>query len=266
MLLIDNHVHAGDKYGPVENVLKEMDANGVTHAVIVQHMGQYNNTYLREVLDRYPDRFWAVCMVDPTLPDAAKTLKTLLKTEKFHGVRLSASTLAKRHDLWYMAAECYGVISVNGLQPRDAGQVYRLKEFLDDNPNAKLKIEHLGHPDPTMPPPYPTYQRVMELAEYKNVYLQVSSPYTHSQQEYPYEDMDAFVEIAKKHFGPWRLLWGSCFPPVQNFMTYAQSLAWLDTLCFDEKQKTAILQNNPVRLWDPKKRKIGDVDLTESSK
>ena len=263
MLLIDNHIHAGDKYGPVEKAVEVMDANGVSHAVIVQHMGQYNNHYLVECIERYPGRFWAVGMVDLELPDAPKTLKALLKKDKLHGVRLPAVSLSKRPDVWEMAAECYGVISVTGLQPNDAGQVYRMRQLLDDYPSAKIKIEHLGHPDPGMAPPYPTYTRVMELAEYKNVYVQLSSPYTHSKEEYPYADMLPFVEILRKHFGPWRLLWGSCYPPVETFMTYTQSLEWLDTLGFDDKQKAAILVNNPVRLWDPRKKVIGDVDLTE---
>jgi predicted TIM-barrel fold metal-dependent hydrolase len=262
MLLIDNHVHAGDKYGPVEKVIETMDAHGVTHAAIVQHMGQYNNTYLVESITKYPNRFWAVGMVDLELPDAPKTLRHWLRKEKLHGVRLPASSLSKRPDVWDAAAENRGVISVSGLQPRDAGQVYRMKQFLDENPTAKIKIEHLGHPDPTLPPPYPTYLRIMELAEYKNVYLQLSSPYSHSEGAFPYEDMAVFAQIAKKHFGPWRLLWGSCYPPVEKFMTYKQSLDWLDTLGFDDKQRTAILQNNPVRLWDPQKRVVGDVDLT----
>lgn len=262
MLLIDNHVHAGDKYGPVENVLDAMDALGVTHAAIVQHMGQYNNTYLVECLEKYPNKFWGVCLVDLELPDAPKTLKNWLRVEKLHGVRLPAASLSKRPDVWEAALENRGVISVSGLQPHDAGQVYRMKQFLEDYPNARIKIEHFGHPDPSLPPPYPTYLRIMELSEYKNVYLQLSSPNAHSQQEYPYEDMAVFAEIAKKHFGPWRLIWGSSYPPVERFMTYKQSLEWLDTLGFDEKQRTTILQNNPVRLWDPQKKVVGDVDLT----
>ena len=263
MVLIDNHVHAGDKYGPVENVIAQMDALGVTHAVIVQHMGQYNNSYLVECLERYPDRFWAVGMVDLQLPDAPRTLKRWLKREKLHGVRLPAASLSRRPDVWEMAAECYGVISVAGLQPRDMGQIYRLKEFLDENPRAKVKLEHLAHPDPTEPKPYVTYSRVMELSAYKNVYMQISSPYTHSEDAYPYEDMLRCVEMAKKHFGPWRLIWGSCYPPVENFMTYRQALEWVDTLGFNEAQRNALFQKNPVRLWDPRKKKVGGAEQDE---
>jgi len=256
MLLIDTHVHTGDKYGVVEDVLERMDANGVTHAVIVQHMGQCNNSYLVECLESYPDRFWAVGMVDLVEPDAPKTLKMWLKKKKLHGVRLPAVSLSRRPDVWEMAAECHAVISVAGLLPRDMGQITRLKDFLEKFPRARLKIEHIGHPDPSEPPPFITYQRIMELSEYKNVYLQLSSPYTHSADDYPYADMLPYIELAKKHFGPWRLVWGSCFPPVEKFMTYRQSLEWLDTLGFNEAQRAAVLSRNPVRLWDPQKKKV----------
>ena len=257
MPLIDNHIHAGDKYGPVENAIEKMDSLGVAHAVIVQHVGQYNNSYLAQCLERYPSRFWIVAMVDLALPDAPKTLNTVLKKDKLDGVRLPAASLSRRPDVWDMAVECRGVISVMGLQPRDLGQIERLKKFLDDNPKARMKIEHLGHPDPAEPPPYITYQRVMELASHKGVYLQLSAPYTHTKKGYPYEDMLPFVEMAKKQFGPFHLIWGSSYPPVEMYMTYAQSLAWVDTLGLTEFQKNEVLWGNAVRLWDPRKKKVG---------
>lgn len=257
MPLIDNHIHAGDKYGPVESAIEKMDALGITHAVIVQHMGQYNNTYLAQCLEKYPERFWIVTMVDLALPDAPKTLRHWLKDEKLHGVRLPAMSLSRRPDVWDMAIECRGVISVMGLQPRDLGQVERLKTFLEANPKARIKIEHLGHPDPAEPPPYITYQRVMELANYGGVYLQLSALYTHSKNRYPYEDMMPFVEMAKKHFGPYRLVWGSSYPPVEMYMTYAQALEWVDTLGLSDFQKKVTLSDNAVRLWDPRRKKVG---------
>jgi L-fuconolactonase len=256
MLLIDNHVHAGDKYGPVEDIIKNMDDHGVTHAVIVQHMGQYNNSYLVECLDRYPDRLWAACMVDLSLPDAPKTLKNWLKQEGLHGVRLPAMTLSRRPDVWEAAAANHGVISVAGLHGRDMGQIHRLKEFLEDFPRARLKLEHMAHPDPTMPPPYITYSRVMELAEYKNVYLQLTPPYAHSKQPYPYDDMKPFLDMARKHFGPYRLLWGSAFPSSERFIGYDQTIKWLDTLELSDFQREQIVSLNALRLWDPRKKKV----------
>lgn len=257
MPIIDCHVHAGDKYGPVGNVIAQMDAAGISHAAIVQHMGQNNNTYLQHCLEEHPDRFWGICMVDLTLSNAPKTLRTELKDNGLHGVRLPAMSLSRRPDVWEMAVECKGVISVLGLQPHDLGQIERLRAFLEKNPNARLKIEHLGYPEPSEPPPYATFQRVMGLSEFKGVFLQLSSPYTQSKQAYPYADLLPFVEIAKQHFAPNRLVWGSCYPPVEKYMTYAQSLSWLDGLGFKAAHRDNILWQNAVRLMDPRKKKVG---------
>ncbi len=256
MPIIDCHVHAGDKYGPVENVIAHMDANGVTHAVIVQHMGQTNNTYLRQCIDKYPQRFWGICMVDLTLSNAPKILRSELKENGLHGVRLPAMSLSRRPDLWEMAVECKAVISVLGLQPHDLGQVERLRAFLEKYPTARLKIEHLGYPEPSEPPPYATYQRVMDLSQFKGVFLQFSSPYTQSKKAYPYDDLLPFIEMAKQHFAPNRIVWGSCYPPVEKYMTYAQSLAWLGTLGLKDTHRDNALWQNAVRLMDPRKKKV----------
>jgi len=265
MPLIDNHVHAGDKYGPVENLIERMDAHGVTHAVIVQHLGQFNNGYLAESVARYSERFWGVALVDLELPDAPKTLRWWLKNQKLHGVRLPAVSLSRRPDVWQMAVDSHAVISLAGLQPRDLGQIARLKSFLDANPRARVKIEHLGHPDPFEPPPHITNQRIMELAGYKNVYLQLSAPFMLSKKEYPYPDMLPFIEMARKSFGSYRLIWGSCYPVVDQYMTYRQSLEWVDTFGLNDFQRDAFLSGNAIRLWDPRRKKVAAISGAEDA-
>ena len=263
MLLIDNHVHAGDKYGPVEDVVARMDEQGVTHAVIVQHMGQYDNSYLLECVEKYPDRLWVVGMVDLALPDAPKTLKWWLKKQGLNGVRLPAMSLSRRPDVWDIAADCHSVVSVSGLHGRDMGQITRLKQFLETNPRARVKIEHMAHPDPAEPPPYITYQRVMELAEYKNVYIQLTPPYAHSKQGYPYSDITPFIELARKKFGPYRVLWGSAYPSSERFISYQQAVEWLDTLGLSDFQKRELSGLNAARLWDPRRKKVKPEDVED---
>ena len=265
MLLIDNHIHAGDKYGPVEDVVAQMDEHGVTHAVIVQHMGQYDNNYLLECVEKYPDRFWIVGMVDLALPDAPKTLTWWLKKKKLNGVRLPAVSLSRRMDVWNSAAECHAVISVSGLHGRDLGQINRLKQFLESYPRARVKIEHMGHPDPAEPPPYITYQRILELSQHKNVYIQLTPPYAHSKTPYPYEDVTPFISMARKNFGPYRVLWGSAYPSSERFISYREAIDWMEKLGLSDFQKRELSGLNAARLWDPRRKIISSRDIEESS-
>ena len=48
--VVDAHVHVGlDKYRPVGDLLADMDEVGVRRAVLVQHIGQFDNAYLVDV-------------------------------------------------------------------------------------------------------------------------------------------------------------------------------------------------------------------------
>ena len=71
--IVDSHVHvAPNWYEPVETLLYHLDANGVDQAVLVQQQGQFDNSYILECVRRYPDRLYAVVLVDASRPDAAE--------------------------------------------------------------------------------------------------------------------------------------------------------------------------------------------------
>ena len=58
MELIDSYLHCGlSKYLPVEDVEATMDAAGVSRAVMVQHLGEYDNGYIAGLVEARPDRF-----------------------------------------------------------------------------------------------------------------------------------------------------------------------------------------------------------------
>ena len=66
MTIVDTHCHAGHNwFEPVELLLYQMNANGVDKAVLIQHGGVFDNTYLLECARRFPRRFAVVGMVIP---------------------------------------------------------------------------------------------------------------------------------------------------------------------------------------------------------
>src|SRR5690349_9549851 len=106
MLIIDAYTHCGlSKYEPIERVSATMAAAGVSRAVLVQHLGEFDNGYLAEQVDRNRDRFAAVCLVDHTLPDAADRLTQVKLSGNFRGVRFPVQVLLDAPDLFHIAAQ-----------------------------------------------------------------------------------------------------------------------------------------------------------------
>src|ERR1051326_2467303 len=103
--IIDPHVHVwkkDPKYpwakettrppetdATAEMLLDLMKANGVERTVIIQVIHyRWDNSYLADVLKRYPQQFRGVCRVNPEDPGAPDQLSKLTE-QGFRGVRLS---------------------------------------------------------------------------------------------------------------------------------------------------------------------------------
>src|SRR5206468_12157732 len=104
-LLIDSHVHvwkhdpafpfAKEAHPPAEDasaemLLELMKANGVSRTVIIQVIHyRWDNSYLADVLKKYPTTFKGVARVNPESPAAPDDLSRLVEQQKFRGVRIS---------------------------------------------------------------------------------------------------------------------------------------------------------------------------------
>src|SRR5690349_699361 len=105
-MLIDGYSHCGiSKYRPVEDVLAVMRKAGVERAVLCQHLGEYDNSYLAGVVAEHGTTFAAVCLIDPTSPTAISELEMWHDTGSFRGVRLYAGWLDEYERLWSRAVE-----------------------------------------------------------------------------------------------------------------------------------------------------------------
>jgi L-fuconolactonase len=217
--VVDTHVHAGlTKYEPIESLVDQMFRHRVDHAVLVQHAGQFDNTYLIESALRYPGRFAVACLVDAHEPDAADQLSAWVqRSPAVQGVRLYLSHLfsgaAGAEKLWQRADELGLNVTVAGSLKELASA--EMVEVAQRYTRARLHIEHLGHPDPKEPEPYETYRRALDLARFPHTSLKVSGFYGFTQLPWaPYVDTLRFVELAVEAFGARRMMWGSDFPPV----------------------------------------------------
>jgi L-fuconolactonase len=234
MVIVDTHCHVTPYwYEPAELLLFQMDRNGVEKAVLVQIMGQYDNSYQFECEARYPGRFVSVVLVDPSRPDAPRQLQRLAE-QGAKGARLRADTRSPGDDplaLWRKADELRLPVTCNGTREMFAAEAF--VEVIETFPRLPLIIEHLGsvnQPDGEAPP-YPIRQKIFGLARYPNVYMKIhglgeicgrNMPVT---TPFPFNREGlSILTMAYEAFGPDRLMWGSDYPPVSGREGYANAL------------------------------------------
>ena len=232
MEIVDTHVHASPYwYEPIETILDQMNRNGVAKAALIQHRGQYDNSYLIECVRRFPGRFSAVAVIDTDREDAPGVLEKL-SAEGVEGLRMEPSIRSPGGDplaLWRKASDLGMVIS-SGLGTPEEYASAEFNDLVQQLPELPIVIEHLGFVRQAAKPPYATFRRILSLSKYPNVYMKFHglgeicprlSPMT---QPFPFGDVPPLIEMAYDAFGATKLMWGSDFPPVAGREGYRNAL------------------------------------------
>jgi predicted TIM-barrel fold metal-dependent hydrolase len=268
--MIDGHVHiwelAPERYpwhqtlanipiptysAPAEALLSEMDAAGVSSALLVQpSVYGYDNSYLCDSLERYPDRFAGVCLVDPRSESAGDDLRHRCAERGCSGMRLNiigemdASWILGpvQEGLWEAALEMAVSVSVQCL-PAHSPVVKELAQRL---PGIRFVIDFLGQGTQK----YDATNALIALGEVGNVYYKLMAVGQVSEESYPFHDQWPFFETAMKTFGPSRLLLGSDFPHVREACSYRQAVGILNVLPFIDEDSRPIISDETARqLW-----------------
>jgi len=242
MGFVDSHCHASlHWYEPIETLLYEMDRNEVDQAVLIQIMGQYDNSYQQQCVQRYPDRLASVVLVDPLRADASATLERLAEAGAT-GVRLPASTRSTGDGdplaLWRTAAGLGLPVSCGGTSADFAADAF--SEMLTAVPNLQVVIEHLGS---VSQPDHDEAQRaqrarVFDLARFPSTFIKVPGLGEFARRALPVqsgafafvEPVPDYLEQVLAKFGASRMMWGSDFPPVASREGYRGALR----LCMDQ--------------------------------
>lgn len=239
-LTIDSHVHAF-KHDPAfpfaagakpptedasaEMLLDLMKANGVARTVIIQVIHyKWDNSYLADVLKRYPKTFHGVARVNPEDPAAPDHLSKLTE-QGFRGVRISPSANADGNwikgdlmpPLWKRCADLKVPMTV--LTP--VARMPDLVPLIERNPELTVVIDHMA--DSPLADPA-KLDLLLALQRYPKVYVKISHMWSLSKQPYPYPDSQAQVKRLFDRFGAKRLMWGTDWPVSLKELTYAQAV------------------------------------------
>ncbi len=257
MLIIDTHCHAGNNwFEPIEVLEFQMDRNGVDKALLVQHGGTYDNTYLFDEAAKRGDRFKVAAMVDPESDDPLGDLERSAERGAA-GIRLAPDAEfanAGPYDMWKRTGELGLVVTCQGNPPRFATNAFA--RVLDACPDTHVVIEHLAGVT-VVAPPFDGYEDALKHAERENTSIKVPglgeickrpprlSP------KFRFDDIPPLFEMAKDAFGANRMMWGSDFPPAAGREGYANALnGVMEHPAFaDEGDLEWVMGKTAARVW-----------------
>src|SRR5882724_899436 len=250
--IIDPHVHVWkkdpkypwakettrppDTDASAEMLLDLMKANGVAKTVIIQVIHyRWDNSYLADVLKRYPTTFKGVARVNPESPAAPDDLSRLVSEQNFRGVRISPGGNASGD--WIRGPLLAPVTRMPDVAP-----------LIEKSPNLTVVIDHMADSPLDKPD---QLNLLMALKRYPKVFVKVSHTWSLSKQPYPYTDSQAQVKRLYDAFGPQRLMWGTDWPLVESHCSYAQALAMVrDEMKFlSDEDKSWMLSKTIERVW-----------------
>jgi L-fuconolactonase len=249
MEIIDAYAHCGlSKYEPIEKVRAVMAAGGVSRAVLVQHLGEFDNSYIGSVVASDPEHFTGVLLLDHQAEHVFDSLGRWVASGHFRGLRLTADGLLANPDLFARACDLGLAIVLytpQGIRP----VLPQLREQLKPAPFSRLVITHLGNPILSGSQLDDASYDLFELARFANVYLQISGMTMFC--PHPHELLYPLIEQAVAAFGANRLLWGSNFPVVGSQDDYLADLRLLldGKLPVPREAIAAIAGENARRLW-----------------
>lgn len=250
--IVDAYLHCGmRKYHPIEKVREVMSLAGVARAVLVQHLGEFDNSYIGDIVAMAKNHFAGVCLVDHTASNASLILEQISASGNFKGVRFTTDTLKIASGLWKIAADLKLII-VLYMPQGIVDFVKPLKVFLDANPECHLVLTHMGNPDIREAPYFKMYRKIFALAKYPGVYYQISGMKMFC--SYPHEVLYGLISEAVGYFGTSRILWGSNYPVVGDEQDYIKDLHLLfdGRLPIPDNAISDVAGGNACKLWFPK--------------
>lgn len=249
-MIVDSYAHVSlRKYQPVERLIEQMELAEVEHAVLVQPLGDYDNSYLRTILQQYPKLFTAVGLIEVNTQNSQAQLKRLIQIDGFAGIRATAEVLISKNFISTLEA-INGVLVLH--LPQGIGPFLdQIIAIAESYAGLRIFLPHLGWPRVDGQPTSKWEQAIELLSKYPNVTVGISALYHFSISSFPHEDTWSLIEFLVKNIGPERCMCGSDFPLLLETESYSEFFSIFNQggLQGLPEVRNIILGSAAVRFW-----------------
>ena len=252
-----------DGQNTAERFLSNMDYAQVSAAVITQEfIDGLQNTYLMQVQQRYPNRFFCFGMpaglqhrgTDPMCKSHRGSVPLCCEAESlinsgFRGIKIPAARMPQQflddemmQMLRYM--EQHDVILGIELKDGDA-QVGQMEEIIQECPRLKIAIGHFGMVT------RPDWMSQIRLARHENVYVESGGiTWLFNDEFYPFPSAIRAIKEAADEVGMEKLMWGSDYPRTITAITYKMSYDFVTKSTeLTDQEKALFLSDNAKRFF-----------------
>lgn len=230
--------------------LKQLDAHGLTHGVLVQpsFLGT-DNRYLLAALRAQPARLRGVAVVDPAIEDAELEA---MAAAGVVGIRLNLIGLPAP-DLgtapWRRLLER---IHARGWHVELHLPAARLGEVMPAllAAGCRIVVDHFGRPDAAPGVADPGFDDLLRHADSGRVWVKLSGAYRNWPDAQCAQAGRLAAQRLLEAFTAGRLLWGSDWPHTQHpHVAYGATRQWLDDWIDDAAQRRQLLGDTALTLF-----------------
>lgn len=204
-----------DEPGTADELIADMDANGVQWSVLVQtSWSTWDNGYIADSVARFPNRFVGHGLIDPLAPNNAEVARYWVKERglvgfRFHPMYYPDQKVLIRPEndaLWEELASLNAVIQFHTF----ANEADQIATIATRYPNMRLIIDHMGYPK--VDEPMEAFAPIIDLSRFDNIIFKLSDVKGRSKEEFPYRDVHPFIKALLDAFGSQRTIWGTGYP------------------------------------------------------
>ena len=249
-----------DGRNTAEVFLSNMDYAQVSAAVVVQEfIDGLQNDYLSTVQRQHPDRFFCFGMADYLKDGFYEQALNLMAVKKFRGMAIPGHRLLGRSltcpemmKMFHLMEANHWLLSIT-LADGDE-QVAQLREVIQECPELKIAIGHLGMANPPETPCWenPSWREQIKLARNKNVMVESGGiTWLYNSEFYPYPSAVRAIREAAELVGWEKLMWGSDYPRTITAITYRMSYDFITKSTeLGDKEKALFLGQNALRFYE----------------